>query len=102
MYTAKKFSVQNSKIGGTRAASTFGDSIHQFKVEVTNSNMPPLLDYQTSTLAFRNPTRIKPPNLDAARVPPILELVYHHLRSFKKPHLDEQNSLNAKFTHTNV
>jgi len=48
----KKFSVQNSKIGGTRAASTFGDSIHHFKVEVTNSNMPPLLDYQTSTLAF--------------------------------------------------
>ena len=64
--------------------------------------MPPLLDYQTSTLAFRNPTRIKPPNLDAARVPPVLVLVYHHLRSFKKPHLDEHNSLNAKFTHTNV
>ena len=68
--------------------------LHQLKVEVTNSNMPPLLDYQISTLAFLIPTRIKPPNLDAARVPSLMELVYHHLQSFKN-HIWMNKTLNC-------
>jgi len=52
-YTAKKKSARNSKSGGTPAASTFGVSNHHPNIEVTNSESPPLLGYQTSTLGFR-------------------------------------------------
>ena len=69
----------------------YGDSIHQIKLEVTNSNMALLLDYQTSSLAFRIPTWIKPPNLDAAGVPPHMEFQKPHTE-FKKTLFDKQNS----------